>query len=79
ALNAAWGTSFWSQRYSTFDEVFPPRLAPYSHNPSSMLDFRRFTSDMLLECYLAERSILLQAGATQPITTNFMGPFKPAD
>ena len=34
---------------------------------------------MLLECYLMEREILLAAGATQPITTNFMGPFKPAD
>lgn len=79
ALNEAWGTSFWSQRYGSFDEIFPPRLAPYSHNPSSMLDWRRFTSDMLLECYLMEREILLQAGATQPITTNFMGPFKPAD
>ncbi|MDR7113801.1 beta-galactosidase [Microbacterium trichothecenolyticum] len=79
ALNDAWGTSFWSQRYGSFDEIFPPRLAPYSHNPSSMLDWRRFTSDMLLECYLMERQILLEAGATQPITTNFMGPFKPAD
>ncbi|WES63027.1 beta-galactosidase [Microbacter sp. GSS18] len=79
ALNDAWGTDFWSQRYGGFDEVFPPRLAPYSHNPSSMLDWRRFTSDMLLECYLMEREILLAAGATQPITTNFMGPFKPAD
>ncbi len=78
-LNDAWGTSFWSQRYGSFDEIFPPRLAPYSHNPSSMLDYRRFTSDMLLECYLMEREILLAAGATQPITTNFMGPFKPAD
>ncbi|MET0671902.1 MAG: beta-galactosidase [Microbacterium pygmaeum] len=79
ALNDAWGTNFWSQRYGDFDEIFPPRLAPYSHNPSSMLDWRRFTSDMLLECYLMEREILLEAGATQPITTNFMGPFKPAD
>ena len=79
ALNDAWGTNFWSQRYGAFDEIFPPRLAPYSHNPSSMLDWRRFTSDMLLECYLMEREILLEAGATQPITTNFMGPFKPAD
>ena len=79
ALNEAWGTNFWSQRYAAFGEIFPPRLAPYSHNPSSMLDFRRFTSDMLLECYLMERGILLEAGATQPITTNFMGPFKPAD
>ncbi|WP_243229584.1 beta-galactosidase [Microbacterium sp. CIAB417] len=79
ALNEAWGTSFWSQAYGAFHEIFPPRLAPYSHNPSSMLDWRRFTSDMLLECYLAEREILIEAGATQPITTNFMGPFKPAD
>jgi beta-galactosidase len=79
ALNDAWGTSFWSQRYAGFDEIFPPRLAPYSHNPSSMLDWRRFTSDMLLECYLLERGILHASGATQPITTNFMGPFKPAD
>ncbi|HEX5856567.1 MAG TPA: beta-galactosidase, partial [Microbacterium sp.] len=79
SLNEAWGTNFWSQRYGGFDEIFPPRKAPYSHNPSSMLDFRRFTSDMLLECYLMEREILLEAGATQPITTNFMGPFKPAD
>ena len=79
ALNEAWGTNFWSQRYGGFDEVFPPRKAPYSHNPAQLLDFRRFTSDMLLECYLMEREIIRAAGATQPITTNFMGPFKPAD
>ncbi|HET8949739.1 MAG TPA: beta-galactosidase [Solirubrobacteraceae bacterium] len=79
ALNEAWGTDFWSQRYGGFDEVFPPRKAPYSVNPGQMLDFRRFTSDMLLECYLMEREILLAAGATQPITTNFMGAFKPAN
>lgn len=79
ALNEAWGTNFWSQRYGGFDEVFPPRKAPYSHNPGQLLDFRRFTSDMLLECYLMEREIIRAAGATQPITTNFMGAFKPAN
>ena len=79
ALNAAWGTNFWSQRYGSFAEVFPPRKAPYSPNPTQMLDYRRFTSDMLLECYLMERDLIRAAGATQPITTNFMGPFKPAD
>ncbi|WP_394550789.1 beta-galactosidase [Agromyces sp. MMS24-JH15] len=79
ALNRAWATNFWSQRYGSFDEVFPPRKAPYSHNPGQALDFHRFTSDMLLECYLMERDILLAHGATQPITTNFMGAFKPAD
>ncbi|GAA2044327.1 beta-galactosidase [Agromyces tropicus] len=79
ALNEAWGTDFWSQRYQSFDEVFPPRKAPYSRNPGQELDFRRFTSDMLLECYLMERAIIRAAGGTQPITTNFMGAFKPAD
>lgn len=79
ALNEAWGTNFWSQRYGGFDEVFPPRKAPYSHNPGQMLDFRRFSSDMLLECYLMECEIIRAAGATQPITTNFMGSFKPAN
>ncbi|WP_353808995.1 beta-galactosidase [Agromyces sp. SYSU T00194] len=79
ALNTAWGTDFWSQRYTAFDQVLPPRAAPYSHNPGQLLDFQRFTSDMLLECYLMERAIIRGAGATQPITTNFMGPFKPAD
>ncbi|MEI5584682.1 MULTISPECIES: beta-galactosidase [unclassified Agromyces] len=79
ALNDAWGTSFWSQRYQSFDEVFPPRKAPYSRNPGQELDFRRFTSDMLLECYLMERELIRAAGATQPVTTNFMGAFKPAN
>ncbi|MGR0321221.1 beta-galactosidase [Agromyces sp. ZXT2-3] len=79
ALNEAWGTDFWSQRYRSFDEVLPPRKAPYSRNPGQELDFRRFTSDMLLECYLLEREIIRAAGATQPITTNFMGAFKPAN
>ena len=79
ALNEAWGTAFWSQRYASFAEIFPPRKAPYSHNPAQLLDFRRFTSDTLLECYLMEKRIIKAAGATQPITTNFMGAFKPAD
>ncbi|TFV96887.1 beta-galactosidase [Leifsonia flava] len=78
-LNAAWGTDFWSQRYGSFDQILPPRTAPYSLNPGQLLDFHRFTSDMLLECYLMERDIIRAAGATQPITTNFMGPFKPVN
>ncbi|KQM82687.1 beta-galactosidase [Agromyces sp. Leaf222] len=79
ALNLAWGTNFWAQRYQSFDEVFPPRKAPYSLNPGQMLDYHRFTSDMLLECYLMERDLIRAAGAAQPITTNFMGAFKPAN
>ncbi|MGD8169869.1 beta-galactosidase [Herbiconiux sp. P16] len=79
ALNAAWGTAFWSQRYGSFEQIVPPRKAPYSHNPAGALDFKRYTSDALLELYTMERDIIRAAGATQPITTNFMGAFPPLD
>jgi len=79
ALNDAWGTDFWSQRYTSFEQVTPPRKAPYSLNPAGLVDFRRFTSDALLELFLMEKRIIRAAGATQPVTTNFMGAFPPAD
>ncbi len=78
-LNRAWGTAFWSQRYDSFEEVLPPRKAPYSLNPTQLLDFSRYTSDSFLELFTAERDIIRAAGATQPITTNFMGAHPPLD
>jgi len=79
ALNDAWGTWFWSQHYTDFEQIVPPRLAPASVNPGGLLDFRRFSSDALLELLRMERDLIRASGATQPITTNFMGAFQPAD
>ncbi|RFA08223.1 beta-galactosidase [Subtercola boreus] len=78
-LNRAWGTTFWSQRYSSFDEILPPRIAPNFRNPSQLLDFQRFSSDALLECFLMEKAILREFTPDIPITTNFIGAFKPVD
>lgn len=78
-LNEAWGTAFWSQQYSEWAEILPPRTAPTFANPTQQLDFRRFSSDALLECFLTERDILREATPNVPITTNFMGFFKPLD
>ncbi|MCL1870728.1 MAG: beta-galactosidase [Promicromonosporaceae bacterium] len=78
-LNAAWGTTFWSQRYRSFDDVLPPRRTPYLVNPTQSLDFRRFTSDELLACYREQRDAIRAAGVTVPVTTNFMGFFALAD
>ncbi|MGN9761285.1 beta-galactosidase [Streptomyces sp. SD31] len=74
ALNEAWGTAFWSQGYGDWYEVLPPRRAHYMKNPGQVLDFKRFTSDALLECYLAERDIVARHTPHIPVTTNFM-PF----
>ena len=77
-LNRAWGTAFWSQRYDSFDEVRPPSAAPTFKNPTQLLDFDRFSSDELLACYRSEVEVI-RAGSDVPITTNFMGFFKPVD
>jgi beta-galactosidase len=79
ALNEAWGTAFWSQRYGEWREIPPPRSAPTFANPTQQLDFRRFSSDALLGLYEMEKEILQEATPDIPITTNFVGFFKPVD
>ena len=79
ALNEAWTTAFWSQRYSAWDEVLPPRRTSARHNLTQLLDFQRFSSDALLECFELERAILTDLTPNVPVTTNFMGLFKPID
>ncbi|GAB3443016.1 beta-galactosidase [Streptomonospora sediminis] len=71
-LNTAWGTAFWSQRYTAFDQVLPPRLAASHPNPTQQLDFKRFSSDALKEYLRAEREVLEALTPDVPITTNFM-------
>ncbi|HEX7137515.1 MAG TPA: beta-galactosidase, partial [Vicinamibacterales bacterium] len=78
-LNRAWGTDFWSQRYSSWDEIIPPRRTPTWPNPSQELDFMRFSSDALLECYENEHDVLTRLSPNVPVTTNFMSFFKPLD
>ncbi len=79
ALNRAWGTDFWSQRYSSWEEILPPRRTPTWPNPSQQLDFMRFSSDELLACYELEHAILTEHSPGVPVTTNFMRFFKPLD
>lgn len=78
-LNRAWGTAFWSQSYGSFEEILPPRLTPTYPNPAQLLDYKRFSSDAFLEEFLEEKQILRQARPDVPVTTNFMGFYKPLD
>lgn len=70
-LNDAWGTSFWSQKYGTWQEILPPRATLSAGNPAQRLDFARFSSDEVLDYYRGEAAILRASGST-PVTTNFM-------
>lgn len=74
ALNQAWGTTFWGQEMSSFDEVLIPRFmgADSMVNPGQKLDFERFGNDMLLDFYKAERDAIAEICPDKPFTTNFM-------
>ncbi|TKV27281.1 beta-galactosidase [Arthrobacter sp. NamB2] len=78
ALNNAWGTTFWGQRYGEWDEIDAPRLSATVVNPAHRLDFKRFTSDSLLECYVLERDTIRQYTPDLPVTTNFMATSCPS-
>ncbi len=46
ALNEAWGTVFWNQTYTAWDEIHVPRKTiSNSTNPHEVLDYSRFVSD----------------------------------
>lgn len=71
-LNMAWGTSFWGQHYEGWEEIDAPRLAATTLNPAQLLDFARFSSNALLECFKAERDAIKEFTPHLPVTTNFM-------
>ena len=78
-LNEAWGGAVWSQDYTSWDQVEPPRTAPTFGNPAQQLDFARFSSGELLACYRAEREVVTAHSPGTPVTTNFLNLFRPVD
>ncbi|MCI1635442.1 beta-galactosidase [Bifidobacterium sp.] len=74
SVNAAWGTSFWSQQMGDFSQILPPRFIGEGNfmNPGKLLDFKRFSSDALQEFFRAERDTLERITPDIPLTTNFM-------
>lgn len=73
ALNEAWGTAFWSQHYTSWEQVLPPRATQWHQNPGLVVDFRRFWSDETLAAYREQRDAI-RAHSDRPVTTNLMLP-----
>lgn len=73
ALNAAWGTVFWSQEYRSFAEIDLPNLTVTEPNPSHVLDFYRFSSDQVVRFNRAQVEIIRAHSPARPITHNYMG------
>ncbi|KAA6300884.1 MAG: Beta-galactosidase [Candidatus Ordinivivax streblomastigis] len=72
-LNKAWGTVFWSQVYSSFDEINIPRFAQSFMNAHQILDYNRFSTNEI-SSFLDDqaKTIRRQVGKDQWITTNYI-------
>lgn len=79
-LNEAWGTVFWSQIYNDWGEIDLPNLTVGEPNPSHVLDFYRFSSDMYVAYQQLQLSTLqLLISERQFVTTNYMSQFTDLD
>jgi len=78
-LNESYGTVFWSQTYSAFHQVPAPRVTPNSHNPSLLLDWKRFCSDLIVGFQQMQIDIIRESCPDRFITGNLMGFFDKID
>ena len=59
ALNEAWGTVFWNQTYTAWEEIHVPRTTIHnSTNPHQVLDYIRFVSESALSFCRLQSDIL---------------------
>lgn len=85
-LNKKYGTVFWSQEYSSFDDIILPAYTSCegaerfnrSHNPSLEMDFYRFSSDSWID-FAREQADIIRRYSEYPITHNLMGHFSDID
>ena len=83
ALNRAWNTAFWSHTYHDWSEIVAPTQLNECAGGTTCfqgisLDYNRFMSDSLLECFTLERDAI-RRHSDVPVTTNFMGMHKSLD
>lgn len=78
-LNQEWGTVFWSQTYDCFSQIPAPKTVPTVHNPSLLLDWKRFCSDLVIDFQKMQIDIIRSIAPHQKITHNLMGFYDKTD
>lgn len=84
-VNRAWNTAFWSHTFYDWDEIEPASLLTeeWGYDRTNFqgisLDYRRFNSDSILDCYCIEYDVIKKHTPNIPITTNLMEFFKTLD
>lgn len=72
AVNVAWWATFWSHRYSGWDEIESPSVLGEDAMHGLTLDWQRFVTDQTIDFYKEEITPLRELTPHIPITTNFM-------
>ncbi len=84
-LNRAWDTAFWSHTFYDWDEIVPASYLSEHWGwekttfQGISIDYRRFNSDSILDCYKLEYDAVKKYTPDIPVTTNFMEFYKPLD
>lgn len=71
-LNEAWGTAFWSQTYSSFDEINLPQFSLMFMNHHQILDYRRFAALQTNEFLDEQCRLIKKYVRNQWVTTNYI-------
>ncbi|ASW54418.1 beta-galactosidase [Plantactinospora sp. KBS50] len=86
ALNTAWYTTFWAHTFTDWAEIEPPSaLTEHWRGPDHTafqgitLDYLRFMSEAMLTNFRDESAAIRESSPDLPITTNFMGMYRPID
>ena len=72
ALNRAWGNVFWSMEYDDFADIDLPNLTVTEPNHPHVLDFYRYSSDMVVQ-FNREQVDEIRPHTNAPIIHNYMG------
>lgn len=84
-LNKAWNTRFWGHTFYDWEEIVVPNELSEEWNGNRTnfqgisLDYRRFMSYSLLECYKLEYEAIKKHSTNIPVTTNLMGFYPELD
>lgn len=84
-VNRVWDTAFWGHTFYDFEDIVVPNMLSehFDTNRTTFqgisLDYRRFNSESILNCYRMEYDVIHAITPDIPITTNLMGTYQDLD
>jgi len=79
ALNEAWWTGFWAQRYTDWSQIEAPSPLGQTSNLGMQMDWRRFSTDQCRDFIRMERDTVKAVNPELLVTANLMYRFEDYD